>query len=226
MRNFASLERELVPSVTAYVKASDVEGLVSEVGRYAMWCCEEQRLRIVDADETIPVELKPARAEVVTVAALQVCECGCGCGYVRGRGRGRGHGRGRGRGCCGSLRARARAQQLPEVIEYGVCVSVYMHTFIHTCMHTYAAAARGDGQQRAGGSVGTSRSEILNSLHNMHFLYRSSRGAHSLLRCLAGLRKMLNGGAGVLSVRTLRGGAPPPPSFLPPRAPSRVRERQ
>lgn len=50
---------------------SDVEGLDSEVGRYALWSHREQTLRLVGAEEETVIELQPRASDVLTVSALQ-----------------------------------------------------------------------------------------------------------------------------------------------------------
>ena len=72
MRNFGNLDEAVVPSVTARVRARDVEGLVSEVDKFAVWSIQQQRLRVVAPDEPMDFELKPRASDVLTVAALQV----------------------------------------------------------------------------------------------------------------------------------------------------------
>jgi hypothetical protein len=71
VRNFATLERDPVPTVTAHVRASDVEGLRSEVSMYAIWSSREQRLRVVDQHEVLDLTLEPKDSDVLTVAAVQ-----------------------------------------------------------------------------------------------------------------------------------------------------------
>ena len=77
VRNFGNLDEAVVPSVTARVRARDVEGLVSEVDKFAVWSIQQQRLRIVAPDEAMDFELSPRASDVLTVAALQVF-CGRG----------------------------------------------------------------------------------------------------------------------------------------------------
>ena len=59
-----------VPSVTACIRPRDVEGLVSEVDRYAVWSHEQQALRILDRDQVWALDLAPKESDVLTVAAL------------------------------------------------------------------------------------------------------------------------------------------------------------
>ena len=72
MRNFGNLDEAVVPSVTARARASDVEGLVSEVDKFAVWSNQQQRLRVVAPDELMEFKLVPRASDVLTIAALQV----------------------------------------------------------------------------------------------------------------------------------------------------------
>jgi hypothetical protein len=68
---FLLLTLALTARRAAFASGSDVEGLVSDVGRYALWSHRAQTLRLVSASEETPVELLPRGSDVLTVAALQ-----------------------------------------------------------------------------------------------------------------------------------------------------------
>lgn len=54
----------------ARVKPSDVEGLLSDVDRFAVWCFEEQELHVIGGQETIDLKLSPQQSDVLTVSPL------------------------------------------------------------------------------------------------------------------------------------------------------------
>lgn len=69
IRNFREPE-EPPPAVTVQFKPADVEGLVSETGKYVTWQHEAASLRVLERHEEVSVELPPQGSEVLTVMPL------------------------------------------------------------------------------------------------------------------------------------------------------------